>query len=137
MGHSKVEATKNIYGHLSAQDQASVLAAINQAVSRLYAYETAEPRAGRTKMRLPDYPLLGRGPTDGSGGQCCIRPLPGKTCHVQAGWGRVESASRAEPRAGDSQARALALLPQLTGPITTTEGAGEVFQPTTALACGR
>jgi hypothetical protein len=49
MGHSKVETTKNIYGHLSAQDRASVLAAMNQAVSRFYAYETAEPRAGRDK----------------------------------------------------------------------------------------
>ena len=49
MGHSKVETTKNIYGHLFAQDRASVLAAMNQAVSRLYAYETAEPRAGGDK----------------------------------------------------------------------------------------
>jgi integrase len=36
MGHSKVETTKNIYGHLFAQDQASILNAMNQAVTRLY-----------------------------------------------------------------------------------------------------
>jgi integrase len=36
MGHSKVETTKNIYGHLFAQDQESILNAMNQAVSRLY-----------------------------------------------------------------------------------------------------
>ena len=46
MGHSKVETTKNIYGHLFAQDHASVLDAINQAVSRLYAYESHEPGPG-------------------------------------------------------------------------------------------
>ena len=43
MGHSKVETTKNIYGHLFAQDRASILDAMNQAVSRLYAYEGQEP----------------------------------------------------------------------------------------------
>jgi len=48
MGHSKVETTKNIYGHLFAQDRASVLDAMNEAVSRLYAYETAEPGSGGT-----------------------------------------------------------------------------------------
>ena len=47
MGHSKVETTKNIYGHLFAQDRASVLEAMNQAVSRLYAYESQEPSAER------------------------------------------------------------------------------------------
>jgi integrase len=36
MGHSKIETTKNIYGHLFAQDQASILKAMNQAVTRLY-----------------------------------------------------------------------------------------------------
>jgi integrase len=46
MGHSKVETTKNIYGHLFAQDRASVLIAMNQAVSRLYAYESHEPGSG-------------------------------------------------------------------------------------------
>jgi integrase len=44
MGHSKVETTKNIYGHLFAQDRADVLRAMNQAVSRLHAYE--DPEAG-------------------------------------------------------------------------------------------
>jgi integrase len=39
MGHSKIETTKNIYGHLFASDRAEILGAINQAVSRLYAYE--------------------------------------------------------------------------------------------------
>ena len=39
MGHSKIETTKNIYGHLFAQDRAFVLKAINQAVSRLYVHE--------------------------------------------------------------------------------------------------
>jgi integrase len=36
MGHSKIETTKNIYGHLFAQDRASILKAMNQAVTRLY-----------------------------------------------------------------------------------------------------
>ena len=40
MGHSRIETTKNIYGHLLAQDRVSVLDAMNQAVSRLYAYES-------------------------------------------------------------------------------------------------
>jgi integrase len=39
MGHSKIETTKNIYGHLFAQDRAFILKAINQAVSRLYVRE--------------------------------------------------------------------------------------------------
>ena len=39
MGHSKIETTKNIYGHLFAWDRSAVLDAMNQAVSRLYAYE--------------------------------------------------------------------------------------------------
>jgi integrase len=39
MGHSKIETTKNIYGHLFAQDRASILKAMNQAVSRLYVQE--------------------------------------------------------------------------------------------------
>jgi integrase len=45
MGHSKVETTKNIYGHLFAQNRASILDAMNQAVSRLYAYQSQEPSA--------------------------------------------------------------------------------------------
>ena len=36
MGHRKIETTKNIYGHLFAQDKAFILKAMNQAVSRLY-----------------------------------------------------------------------------------------------------
>lgn len=39
MGHSKVETTKNIYGHLFAWDRVAVLDAMNQAVSCLYACE--------------------------------------------------------------------------------------------------
>ena len=39
MGHSKIETTKNIYGHLFAQDRALILKSINQAVSRLYVQE--------------------------------------------------------------------------------------------------
>ena len=46
MGHRKIETTKNIYGHLFAQDRASILDAMNQAVSRLYAYENQEPGEG-------------------------------------------------------------------------------------------
>jgi integrase len=43
MGHSKIETTKNIYGHLFAQDRTLILDAMNQAVSRLYAYENQPP----------------------------------------------------------------------------------------------
>ena len=43
MGHSRIETTKNIYGHLFAQDRALILDAMNQAVSRLYAYENQQP----------------------------------------------------------------------------------------------
>ena len=46
MGYSKIETTKNIYGHLFAQDRALILDAMNQAVSRLYAYENEEPGEG-------------------------------------------------------------------------------------------
>jgi integrase len=42
MGHSKIETTKNIYGHLFAQDRASILEAMNQAVTRLYVQEDTE-----------------------------------------------------------------------------------------------
>ena len=42
MGHSKIETTKNIYGHLFAQDRALILKSINQAVSRLYVQEDGE-----------------------------------------------------------------------------------------------
>jgi hypothetical protein len=43
MGHSRIETTKNIYGHLFAQDRALILDAMNQAVSRLYVYQDQEP----------------------------------------------------------------------------------------------
>jgi hypothetical protein len=46
MGHSKIETTKNIYGHLFAQDRALILDTMNQAVSRLYAYENQAPGEG-------------------------------------------------------------------------------------------
>jgi integrase len=36
MGHSRVETTKNIYGHLFDQDRTSLLDALNSAVTRLY-----------------------------------------------------------------------------------------------------
>jgi len=42
---SKIETTKNIYGHLFAQDRTAILDALNRAVSRLHAYENGEPAA--------------------------------------------------------------------------------------------
>jgi integrase len=42
MGHSKIETTKNIYGHLFAQDRTAILDAMNQAVSRLCVYESPD-----------------------------------------------------------------------------------------------
>jgi integrase len=45
MGHSRVETTKNIYGHLFAQDRAFILKAINQAVTRLYIHEASDEDA--------------------------------------------------------------------------------------------
>jgi hypothetical protein len=36
IGHSRVETTKNIYGHLFQQDRTVLLDAMNSAVSRLY-----------------------------------------------------------------------------------------------------
>jgi integrase len=42
MGHRKIETTKNIYGHLFAQDRTIILETMNQAVTRLYAYEEDE-----------------------------------------------------------------------------------------------
>jgi hypothetical protein len=39
------ETTKNIYGHLFAQDRAFILKAINQAVSRLYVHEDTSEEA--------------------------------------------------------------------------------------------
>jgi integrase len=46
LGHSRIETTKNIYGHLFAQDRDDVLTAINAAVSRLQVHEDAEDQAG-------------------------------------------------------------------------------------------
>jgi integrase len=46
MGRSKIETTKNIYGHLFAWDRAAMLSAMNQTVSRLYAYEKPGDEAG-------------------------------------------------------------------------------------------
>ena len=54
MGHSKIETTKNIYGHLWAQDRASILDAMNQAVSRLHVYESQEPKGAGGGMQLPE-----------------------------------------------------------------------------------
>jgi hypothetical protein len=45
--------TKNIYGHLFAQDRAFVLTTMNQAVSHLYAYETAGPPHARSPGQGP------------------------------------------------------------------------------------
>lgn len=45
MGHSRIETTKNIYGHLFAQDRAFILKAINQAVSRLHVREATDEDA--------------------------------------------------------------------------------------------
>ena len=45
LGHSRIETTKNIYGHLFAQDRAFILKAINQAVSRLYVHEVTDEDA--------------------------------------------------------------------------------------------
>jgi len=45
MGHSKIETTKNIYGHLFAQDRAFILKAMNQAVSRLYVQDDNSEQA--------------------------------------------------------------------------------------------
>jgi hypothetical protein len=42
MGHSKIETTKNIYGHLFAQDRTAILDGMNQAVSRLHLCESAD-----------------------------------------------------------------------------------------------
>ena len=36
MGHSRVETTKNIYGHLFEQDRKTLLEALNSTVTRLY-----------------------------------------------------------------------------------------------------
>ena len=48
MGHSRIETTKNIYGHLFAQDRAEILRAMNAAVSRLYVQEEGGPESEAT-----------------------------------------------------------------------------------------
>jgi len=45
MGHGRIETTKNIYGHLFAQDRAAILDAMNQAASRPRVYESQERNA--------------------------------------------------------------------------------------------
>jgi integrase len=45
MGHRRIETTKNIYGHLFAQDRGAILTAMNQAVSRLYVQEETADKA--------------------------------------------------------------------------------------------
>lgn len=42
MGHRKIETTKNIYGHLFAQDRSLILTAMNQAVTRLYVQDNED-----------------------------------------------------------------------------------------------
>ena len=52
MGHSKVETTKNIYGHLFAPDRAAILDAMNAAVSRrLHAYEAPDAGTGQDERQ--------------------------------------------------------------------------------------
>jgi hypothetical protein len=46
MGHSKVETTKNIYGHLFIQDRDGILGAMNEAVGRLYANDDEADLSG-------------------------------------------------------------------------------------------
>ncbi|HVQ96074.1 MAG TPA: site-specific integrase [Mycobacteriales bacterium] len=45
MGHRKIETTKNIYGHLFAQDRRAILAAMNAAVTRLSIVEREDRAA--------------------------------------------------------------------------------------------
>jgi hypothetical protein len=63
MGHSKIETTKNIYGHLFAQDRAQMLKAINEAVSRLYVQEgdSAEEEGCLRRQRTGRPPRISRG----------------------------------------------------------------------------
>ena len=53
MGHSKIETTKNIYGHLFAQDRAFILKAMNQAVSRLYVEDDTATASRLTHAKRP------------------------------------------------------------------------------------
>jgi hypothetical protein len=45
MGHSKIEMTKNIYGHLFAEDRSALLDALDAAMSRLHVAEDASEEA--------------------------------------------------------------------------------------------
>ncbi len=45
LGHRKIETTKNIYGHLFAQDRRAILAAMNAAVTRLSIVEREDRAA--------------------------------------------------------------------------------------------
>jgi hypothetical protein len=73
MGHRKIETTKNIYGHLFAQDRALIVDAMNQAVSRLYAGANQEPGRTKAPIRLPDKPrIVASGPTERRAGSRCF-----------------------------------------------------------------
>jgi hypothetical protein len=48
MGHSKIDTTKNIYGHLFAQNRTAIRHAMNQAVSQLHVYESNDNGKNRT-----------------------------------------------------------------------------------------
>jgi hypothetical protein len=71
MGHRKIETTKNIYGHLFAWGRAAILGAMNQAVSRLYAYEKPADGDDNT-VAEGARPLRGL-PGDRNGKICCVR----------------------------------------------------------------
>jgi hypothetical protein len=60
MGHSKIETTKNIYGHLFAQDRALIRDAMNQGT-----------------MQLPDAPIEVASPTDCRAGKLVLLGLNG------------------------------------------------------------
>ncbi|MDX6342795.1 MAG: hypothetical protein QOH87_2933 [Trebonia sp.] len=70
MGHSRIETTKNIYGHLFAQDRASILKAMNQAVTRLYVQEDAED--GKRSKAAKEALQSNRPPGIGLLGACAI-----------------------------------------------------------------
>ena len=74
MGHSKIETTKNIYGHLFAQDRAQILKAMNEAVSRLYvqADDSAEDELPEGAGTTETPAMLPPGST--RGGRCLSGP---------------------------------------------------------------
>jgi hypothetical protein len=67
IGHSKIETTKNIYGHLFAQDRASILDAMNQAVTRLHVYDSAADPEDTAALRAESLRTAGQ-PGRGRGG---------------------------------------------------------------------